>query len=483
MRWILAFTLLTAGCGELREVPLYGATDRGAPVVLSNADGRNAYAGVVRLSGGNTCTAVLLDTGAGAGAPAYLLTNGHCVGAFAANEVLRDEEHPEWSATFGFFEDTAAAQDAVAVRRVGLGTLKGADIGIVELDATLGTLERRGYRPWKAADAPPSGSEPVVVVGAPLQEIGTPDFLRLASCAVDGVAPVVLERQWYWHDLARLRCEGIQAGSSGSPVISRVSGRVLGLVNTTTRLSGRLGDCALDRPCEPDGLGAASRTDTSYGVPLIGIGLCFDEDGALDLERPACPLDTGRGPRPSPDWLGAVNPALAQPVFGAPQTRWDVTVTGTGDSYRYKTGPAASVDCRSDDGYGTARPLAQPIDDALPRAEGYYALCLIGGDEAPRHPAIATVRIDTTAPSHPPRFDVEGGSKDGYRIVWRFDDEVVGAFFKYGPAGATSCADPRGYRGAFIPFFSLEGKPPFRFCAYGYDAALNPSPTSDTLLP
>ncbi len=483
MRWLLPFAFFAAGCGDFREVPLYGAADLGEPVVLHNADGRNAYSGVVRLNGGNTCTAVLLDTGGGPGAPAYVLTNGHCVGAFAPNEVLRDEAHPEWHVTFGFFEDTAAGQDTVPVRTVGLGTMKGADIGIVELDATLGSLERRGYRPWKVADAPPSASEPVVVVGAPLQDFGTPDFLRLASCSVDGVARVVLERQWYWHDLARLRCEGIQAGSSGSPVISRVSGRVLGLVNTTTRLSGRLGDCALNRPCEPAGLAATSRTDTSYVVPLVGLGLCFDEDGGLDLERPACPFDTGRGPRPSPDWLGAVNPALTQPVFGAPQTRWDVSATGAVDTYRHKIGSAASVDCRSDDGYGAPRPLAQPIDDALPRAEGYYALCLIGGDEDPRHPAIATVRIDTTAPGRAPRFDVEGGSKDGYRIVWRFDDEVVGAFFKYGPADTTSCAEPRGYRGAFIPFFSLEGKPPFRLCAYGYDAALNLSPTSDTLLP
>ena len=486
--FLLLPALLGAGCADYREVPLYGATDLGPPVVLENADGRNAYGGVARLHGGNTCTGVLLDTHGGEGAPAYVLTNGHCLGAFGANELILDREAPAWTATFGYFEDTTGAQETVPVVRVAYATMKGADIGIAELDSTLGALERSGYLPWAAADVPASPSEPVVVVGAPLQSGGVGDFLRLATCSISGVAPIVLERQWYWYEPARLGCKGIAPGSSGSPVISRVSGRMVGVLNTTTQNSEGLADCGLNRPCEAEGHGGTSQPDMSYAVPLTGLGLCFDDDGQLDLERPACPLDDGRQAAPQPGWLGAVNPDLANPALGKPQPTWDVQVTGPFDVYRYKIGPAGSVDCRSESGYSGTRPSATKVGDALPAEEGRYALCLLGGDPGDParqdvlHPSVATVEIDKTPPDHAAAYTLEH-RKDSYFLTWQFDADVVGAFFKYGAPDTTSCADSNGYRGAFIPFFPFEGTPPFRLCVIGFDAALNMSAPADTLLP
>jgi hypothetical protein len=223
-------------------------------------------------------------------------------------------------------------------------------------------------------------------------------------------------------------------------------------------------------------------------VPLTGLSLCFDEDGRLDLERPACPLDDSRQAVPSPSWLGSVNPDLADPILGRPMPTWNVAVEGPFEVYRYKIGPAGSVDCRSEAGYSPTRPLATRIADALPAEEGYFALCVLGGDtldparQNPLHPAVATVRIDKTPPDHAAPYELDH-EKGSYFLTWQFDADVVGAFFKYGPPDTTACADSAGYRGAFIPFFPLQGTPPFRLCVIGYDAAGNPSPPSDTVLP
>ena len=74
-------------------LPLQGAEDNGASVLLSNADGTSPYTGVVRYQGRGSCSGGFLATSSQNSprdGPAYVLTNGHCAAFPGANEVLRD---------------------------------------------------------------------------------------------------------------------------------------------------------------------------------------------------------------------------------------------------------------------------------------------------------------------------------------------------------------------------------------------------------
>ena len=295
--------------------PTYGATDGGPSVLLSNADGASPYSGVVRVQSRATCTGVFLATTAdddprGHDASAWVATNAHCVDFPGTNEVLH-ELPGRGTVTFDYFIDTQARQLRVPIRRIAYATMKGHDVAFVELSARVGELRDAGFEPWRPVLTLPDADEPVVVVGAPLQSDARLAFLRLAACRLEGRAPLVLEYIWHWWDFERTRCGDIQPGSSGSPVISRRTGRIVGLLNTTNAQVAWYTACQIDSPCEPTGVNAEQPEDTSYVTPLIGVDRCF-VGGDFDMDAPGCPIDPGIGIRHSVGNLGHENPAARQ---------------------------------------------------------------------------------------------------------------------------------------------------------------------------
>ena len=98
----------------------------------------------------------------------------------------------------------------------------------------------------------------------------------------------MLEYIWHWFDYFRNRCSDISGGSSGSPVISRLTGRLLGLVNTTTIGAAEHSECFINHPCEAVPGDVASRANTSYMTPLVRVDRCFDEGGRFDAARQGC---------------------------------------------------------------------------------------------------------------------------------------------------------------------------------------------------
>jgi hypothetical protein len=88
--------------------------------------------------------------------------------------------------------------------------------------------------------------------------------------------------------------------------------------------------------------------------------------------------------------------------------RWDVTVSGSFDYYRYKVVAAATGDCRDFRNYGTPRRVTDfpSIDDRLPPGEVYQFLYVVGGTrtlwgvgwQGLEHPAIVVAR--TTRDRH-----------------------------------------------------------------------------------
>lgn len=482
-----------------RDVPTYGAIEGGPSVLLTNADGSNPYASVVRYQGSVPCTGVFIatvpDNEDPGDAPAYVLTNGHCVDLSGANDVLLDRPSAQnHRVIFNYFADAPAQAVAFPIKRTAYATMKGQDIAVVELAARFDDVVRQGFEPWRATLTLPARDEPVVVVGAPSLGGVQASFLRLAACRIEARVPVVLEFNWHWFDFDRNGCADIRPGSSGSAVLSRLTGRLLGLVNTTTIGAVRYTECFLNHPCEPAPGGVTARARTTYMTPIVRMDRCFDESGWFDMQQHGCPLDQGVQVRLTPPVLGAENPGLDVGPLGQPRRHWSVAVSGPLELYRFKVVPAATGDCRDLRGYSAPiRVTDQPmIEDPLPTREGYYFLCVVGGTRATQgfgwqsldHPTVAAVRIDTTPPEPPALVTI-----DETDIAWRVSfgmlpPEISLHTYKFGRPSETRCEDPAGYRVVLIPFLTLpKAGRPYVFCAIPYDAAGNRGRVFEALLP
>jgi hypothetical protein len=485
----------TPAIADVRPVPTYGAIDGGPSVLLSNADSLSAYGAVVRVQARATCTGIFLATTSdndprGGDASAWVATNGHCVAFPGTNQVLLDQPG-NGTVVFDFFIDTQSRQLRVPIRRVAYATMKGGDIALVELSARVDELRRAGFEPWRPVLTLPADDEPVVIVGAPLQANPQFAFLRLAACKLAGRAPFLFEFVWHWYGFERTGCSDIQPGSSGSPVISRLTGRLVGLLNTTNAGQPWYTACEIDSPCEPTRTGSEQPENTSYATPLVSMDRCF-QNGDFDVDAPGCPLDPGRGIGYSPGQLGAQNPLLASAPI-APRRTWNVTVTGA-SYYRYKVVPVPSGDCRDLRGYGDVRrTLDSPvINDSLPTIDGHYMLCGIGGERSQWGPdwqsidvpTSSRVWIDTRPPALPGSVIItDTGLAYRAEFVY-FGNEVALYTYKLAPVGEISCGDPTGYTIALIGSVSVRkiGRAQI-FCATPYDAAGNPGKVLENVLP
>lgn len=495
---VLALVVFPALTGaQVPPVPTYGATDNGPSVLLSNADGSNAYTSVVRVQARSTCSGVFIattdpDDPAGDDRSAWVATNGHCVAFPATNVVLR-EQPGEGFVVFNFFIDTTTRQVQVPIRRMAYATMKGQDIALIELSARVRELRRAGFEPWRPVLTLPEPDEPVVVVGAPQQRDPRLAYLRLAACPLEGRAAFVYEFTWHWYNFARNRCSDLLPGSSGSPVISRRTGRIVALLNTTNVFAEPYSACQPDGPCEPVGDDAVLRPLTSYATPMIRIDRCFDARGEFNLNGSGCPLDPGTNTEHAPATLGSVNPFLANVPIGPARATWSVRIAGPHAYYRYKVVRVPDDDCRDLRGYGEVQSITTTpvVTDRLPAVEGHHMLCSIGGPtrrwggdwQSVDYPTVTRVRIDTTPSTLTAPITITETPISYFVEFITLGIEVSTYMYKFGPAGETSCTDGKDYRLAILEFIAIpKGNRPQVFCAIPHDAAGNQGVLFERLL-
>ena len=464
--------------------------------LLLNRDGQNnRYNGIGQLRGGSTCTAVLIKVSEAASAPAYALTNGHCINLLGANEVLIDQPPGGRRVVFNYFQDTTDQQITVNIRRVAWATMKGADLAVLELDAMLQSLVAAGLQPWELAASDPLPGEEINVVGIPVSGISSGQaFLRLAEC-VSGARVNLIEFNWHFFDMWLNGCADIRGGSSGSPVISVTRNQVIALINTTTAGSPPYGDCYLNRPCEVGPGGPRVRENTNYAAGLAGVRECFDDAGRFTLARAGCALDNGRQLRATGYPPAAVQPWIRDSATGAlRRATWNVTIGGEDFSYyRFKTGPEEQTDCRNPAGYGPVIKLSEHnrFNDEIPEREGRYYFCLLGGalpavDETWQPPRFATqvhVEIDVTPPRLSPVYLVRDlGDRWQVTLVFALP-ELSGYQYKIGRFGEIDCRLPAGYREYLrVPVSVSKTDGPQTFCLIGRDYADNQSYPRELLL-
>jgi hypothetical protein len=287
---------VTAAAEDL--MPVYGAVVRGPSVPLSYVGGASPYSGVGRYEGLARCTAFFVDTaasfltvsGAQPKAPGYVLTEARCAASLDADDVLIDQAG-HGRVLFNYFADSGIRQVTAQVARTAYATMKGRNLALLELAVSYEELAGQSVRPLPIApSAQMIVGEPVAVVGAPFTIEGKEDFLRLAFCRIDGVAPVVVEHGWQWFDAPFNRCRDMRLGTSGSPVLSIFARAVVGLIGTTTSGAERVTECALGHPCERTDAGTRSRKNTNYITHVAGITSCFDRSGRFRIDEPGCPL-------------------------------------------------------------------------------------------------------------------------------------------------------------------------------------------------
>lgn len=447
-----------------------------------------AFSGVASLNAGSNCTGTLIDTGVPSG-PAWVLTNGHCVGDVGrpAQSTTLDLE---WAGTAEFLVAEGNRDNSLTVDVTGLAysTMRHTDTAIVRLKPTLGELTDLGIVAVPITAAEPEAGAPVVNVGVPVQDLTEEDWvLRRGECTL-GAQHTLIEHLWLWLGVWSNDCPGIIQGSSGSPLFSiGADGKptaIVGMINTTTGGSAAAngGACAINRPCEVSADEVHMVENTSYAQSVAGIGQCFDPAGEFSLGDD-CPLPTssvwaesGGGPYRGGDLPNATGQVPSASLVGVEAGTVRTALVPLGDG----------TACGQEKTYQSAKSVALPeagepwdlvgvnVPVDLPEKEGHYALCAVSGTD---YAGAATVlfEVDRTPPIFAANAEVEdiGGGAVVVRPHLK-PPEITTVRFAWGNPETLDCDDSAEFQDFFIVPLTLEsGDLPAKYCVYGLDAAGN----------
>ncbi len=248
--------------------------------------------GVGRLSG---CTASLVDTETKvAASPAYLITNGHCLGKqgfLPSDKAVFNETSPSvmiFSYYFDFPQNIARKN--YKVKNVPYASMSETDVALIELDGvTFQELREKEITAYKLAKTTPKSGTKIENIGIPmsgLKEI----TLRQSLCTL-GDEVSILEGPFSFPTSRRLKCS-ILPGSSGSPVFDDKTKEIIGVMNTTVNdSSSGIDDCAINKPCEVDSNNSRTvNTETNYMQTTSFLAKCFTDKGVFDKNLDSCQL-------------------------------------------------------------------------------------------------------------------------------------------------------------------------------------------------
>ena len=405
-----------------------------AAPLINQSDGEQ-YRAIGRITGLLDCTGFVIDTEQNNNAPAYAVTNGHCLQNYAQSSITSDivigEDVREngFSLTLDFFHDSAETLD-LDITEIAYATMKGTDLAIVRLDRDLIELKQMGIQPLKIGNLLSTQESLIEVPGAPIFNGTGEDFLRLDQCKILGRSDL-LEWFWYWRDAIITDCEAIAEGNSGSPLIAG-NGKVLGVINTSTAKASLSKTCYLGQACEVDEQGAEFVQGRSYAVPVDMLTSCFIR-GKFDIEAEGCPLDPGS--------KISVETAVRSPSSQASMEflgeTWDITMSGLTQGFFYKTGLIGDIDCFNGESYSekiSARSkLLRDLD--MPKQEGIYIMCIrfeqLEMKRAGQFPLVLPLVIDATGPTQRPSATVLRRGADNLWFDPLFDvPELSGYQFK-----------------------------------------------------
>lgn len=213
---------------------------------------------------------------------ALILTNGHCL----ENGFPRPGSSVYRQPSRRRFTLMNAAGDEVGTltaNRIEYGTMTGTDMSIYRLNETYATiLSRFHVRALSLSSQHPTVNTEVEVVSG--------YWSRGYRCAIEGFVFKLVEDTFTMNDSIRYTRPGCEVigGTSGSPIIHKLTREVIG-VNNTGNESGRR--CTMNNPCEIDENGKVHYVKGySYGQQTYRVYSCLNANRELDLAVPGCML-------------------------------------------------------------------------------------------------------------------------------------------------------------------------------------------------
>ncbi|MFE4452002.1 serine protease [Streptomyces sp. NPDC056796] len=272
--------------GALLSVLLLGAGV--APAAASTATSPDAagvrakavtFAGTVALS--NCSGSVVRTASSLPGDPALVMSNGHCLetGFPAPGAVVLNRASTR---SFTLLNAAGTGVGTLRASKIAYGTMTDTDVSLYQLTSTYAQIESSyGIKALELDSAHPVKGTAITVASG--------YWKRTYSCAVDGFAYRLKEGSWTWKDSVRYTsaCQTI-GGTSGSPVISDATGKVVAVNNTGNEDGQR---CTDNNPCEVDENGTVTvRRGINYAQQTYGIVPCIGTGSQIDLNRTGCAL-------------------------------------------------------------------------------------------------------------------------------------------------------------------------------------------------
>jgi hypothetical protein len=439
------------------------------------------------------CTASLIDSRNGsldASGPAYILTSGHCVdlGSLNISSDIPLDGHVDFDYFLGNMQNT----ERYALKKLVRSTMRGADLAIIELDTPLQSLLDKGIEPLKISPHLPPNGMNLLIVGIPSGHENAP-ALRLSACPLEGAEDLV-EDVYVFRAFHKHRCKGLAPGSSGSPVLDRISNQIVGVLSTSTRGVKAENRCQQNAPCEIDNGQPVLAPETSYSNPAIGLKTCFSQGlfNPLDLECALqSTLEMTLGGNYDPSTFSRVT---TDDQGNAVLPKWSWSFSVDTPFYRHKTVRKPS-ECESPHYYGNAIDAKQAlIDDSIGPEPGLYFLCIIGVDSPEQRPAremmnkpvIVAMEVAPAGPTRMPEMKIERTADGDYKVTPHYSNPWLWVYaFKSGPADAVQCDDSQGYMREYVEVKTIRAAHlPMKICSIVYEMGKQPSaPRTDLLLP
>ncbi|AZF26302.1 serine protease [Pseudomonas sp. R2-60-08W] len=449
-----------------------GLTNQGPSAALQNHDqqyGLWSGIGLMKNAIGQSCNAVLLDTRDRqnkAVGPAYVLTSGHCVyfsyGTAAINQAI------EANITFNYFHDTPVQHRSFLIKKAHWSSMVGTDLAILELDTSLAALVAKGIVPLKLAAHQQAGEREVINVGSPsgFREKG----LRMSACKETATNSFV-EHPGVFPGATKNRCQDLQYGSSGSPMLDRRTNEITGIVSKVAAVIKKdiLSNCQNTSACE------AAKFNYSY--PANDLHHCF-VDGRFLNNTLNCQLKSVELVLEEP-WK--LNPYvhLQQGATGlSVRPTWNIRFSILDPFYRFKSVRDVK-ECRFPNGYYSAVASAEGyINQEIGPALGPHVLCIIGiqSRSEPLTPALLhnvfTHAVFLTAPTPAPQISLN------YNVNW--DDQhtdFTQHYFYVDTSQGALCQDIDDVRYAFANGSATYeiSQLPITLCSYARNSAGQPS--------
>jgi len=251
---------------------------------MAAQDGSYNFDGIVKLD--NCSGALVRFENSKPSDKAMVMSNGHCVenddggfiqpGAFIAHKAV--------SRTFRFLnKDGSLSSNGVKSTQILYATMTGTDVSLYELSVTFAQITAKFNVNALTLESKHSVEGDAIDILSGYWEKGY-------SCNIHSFVFNLKEDAYTWYDSIRYTDGGCKTihGTSGSPILSHETGKIIGINNTGNDDGEK---CTLDNPCEVAQDGSIFyQKGVSYGQQTNRFYTCLNQAGVLDLNTKGCEL-------------------------------------------------------------------------------------------------------------------------------------------------------------------------------------------------